>query len=158
MDIVLAVFAIIFLLLWLLWSFAPILPGPPISLLGLLMLELSSYDDFGMQFWLIMIVLTAISMILDYIIPIWGTKKFGGSKAGTRWATGGLIVWLFLGPLGIILGPFVWAIVGELMNNKTGKQAIKSGMGSLLWFALGTGLKFVVTGLMLWYGIAAIIN
>jgi uncharacterized protein YqgC (DUF456 family) len=60
--------------------------------------------------------------------------------------------------LWIILGPFVGAIVGELMNNKTGKQAIKSGMGSLLWFALGTGLKFVVTGLMLWYGIAAIIN
>jgi uncharacterized protein YqgC (DUF456 family) len=58
----------------------------------------------------------------------------------------------------IILGPFVGAIVGELMNNKTGKQAIKSGMGSLLWFALGTWLKFVVTGLMLWYGIAAIIN
>lgn len=158
MDIVLAIFAIIFLLLWLLGSFAPILPGPPISLLGLLMLELSSYDDFGMQFWLIMIVLTAITIVLDYVIPIWGTKKFGGSKAGTRGATGGLIIWLFMGPLWIILGPFVGAIVGELMNNKTGKQAVRSGMGSLMGFALGTGLKFVVTGLMLWYGIAAIIN
>lgn len=158
MDIILAIFAIIFLLLWLIGSFAPILPGPPISLLWLLMIELSSYDDFGMQFWVIMIVLTVITVGLDYIIPIWWTKKFGGSKAGTRWATIGLIIWLFLGPLWIILGPFVGAIVGELMNNKTGRQAIKSGVGSLVWFALNTGLKFVVTWLMLWYGVAAILS
>lgn len=158
MDIVLAVFAIVLLLLWVIGSFAPILPGPPISLLGLLMIEMSKYDTFGTGFWIVLLLLTALSVALDYIIPVWWTKKFGGSKAGTWWATIGLVVWLFAWPVWIIFWPFVWAIIGELLYQRTTTEAIRSGIWSLVWFVLGTGIKLALTGIMLWYGVMAILS
>lgn len=158
MDIVLAIFAIIFLLLWVIWSFAPILPGPPVSLLGLLMIELSKYDTFWAGFWVVMILLTVLTMVLEYIIPIRWTKKFGGSKAGTRWATIGLIVWFFLGPIGIVLWPFIGVVLGELLYQRTTHEAIKSGIWSLVWFVLWTGIKLALTGIMLRYGVMSLLS
>jgi len=70
--------------------------------------------------------------ILDYVVPIWGTKRFGGSKYGTRGATIGLIIGIFLGPAGIIIGPFAGAFVGELLFKDDMKYALKAGFGSLL--------------------------
>lgn len=153
MDVVLSIVALLLIVLGLIGSFLPILPGPPIGLLGLWVLQWTDSVAFSTNFWILMITLTVVSLILDYIVPIWGTKKFGGSKTGTRWATIGLVIGLFFGPIGIIGGPFIGAIVGELMIQRTGKEALKSGIWSLLGFALWTGFKFVVTGLMLWYAI-----
>ena len=73
--------------------------------------------------------------ILDYIVPVWGTKKFGGSKYGTRGATVGLIIGLFLGPLGIIIGPFIGAVVGELIFKDDMKYATQSRVRQPLGFS-----------------------
>lgn len=158
MDVVLAILAIILLLLGLFWSFAPILPWPPVSLIGLVVLELTRYADFGTQFWIVMVLLTAVTIILDYVIPVVGTKKFGGSKIGTRGATIWLIVWLFGWPLGIVIGPFLGAMIGELIIQRSLAEAFHSGLGSLVGFIVSTWLKFVVSWLMLRYGIAAILS
>jgi len=85
--------------------------------------------------------------VLDYIIPAMGTKKFGGSKAGMVGTTLGLIVALvfpILGVFGIIIWPFVGALVGELINKADQKTAIKAAFGSFLGFLTGTFLKFLV--------------
>ena len=90
--------------------------------------------------------------VLDYIVPIWGTKRFGGSKAGVWGSTIGLIVGLFFfPPIGIILGPLIGAIVGESMQGSEFKDSLRAGMGSLLGFLLGTGVKLISSGLMTWY-------
>ncbi len=110
----------------------------------------------------ILIILAAIAVvvtILDYIVPVWGTKKFGGSKYGTRGATVGLIIGLFLGPLGIIIGPLIGAVVGELIFKDDMKYAIKAGFGSLLGFLTGIGLKaccFVCYDILLREGVDSI--
>ena len=83
--------------------------------------------------------------ILDYIVPVWGTKKFGGSKYGTRGATVGLIIGLFLGPVGIIIGPLIGAFVGEMIFKDDMNYAVKAGFGSLLGFLTGIGLKLAAS-------------
>jgi uncharacterized protein len=89
---------------------------------------------------------------LDYIIPAWGTKKFGGSKKGVIGSILGLIIgMIFFGPLGIILGPFVGAVAGELMAGKDNSAALKAGFGSFVGFLTGTLLKLIASGMMMWY-------
>ena len=95
--------------------------------------------------------------VLDYFIPIWGTKKFGGSKAGVIGSGIGLIVGLFFGPLGIILGPFLGALAGELITNQTEiKKALRSATGSFIGFLFGTGLKLVFCGFMAYYFVSEV--
>lgn len=97
-------------------------------------------------------IVTIIVCILDYILPGYFSKVFGGSKAGVTGATIGIFVGLFMGPIGIILGPFLGAMVGEMLNQKrTLDEAFKVGLGSLISFFVGTGLKLVVTGMMMYY-------
>jgi len=129
----------------------PVLPGPPLSYLGLILVHVTRFAQFSNSALITLAAVTVIVTIVDYIVPIWGTKKFGGSKYGTRGATVGLIIGLFLGPAGIIIGPFIGAIVGELIFKDDMKYAIKAGFGSLLGFLTGVGLKLAASFVMTFY-------
>ncbi len=96
--------------------------------------------------------------VLDFYIPIWGTKTFGGTRAGVIGSTIGLLFGFFLfPPFGVIFGPFAGALVGELLNNKADfKTALKSATGSLVGFLLGTGLKLLFAGVMTFYFVVAL--
>jgi len=91
-------------------------------------------------------------------VPIWGTKKFGGSKYGARGATVGLIIGLFFGPPGIIIGPLVGAIVGELIFRDDFNYALKAGFGSLLGFLTGIGLKLAASFVMTYFFIRELVT
>ncbi len=130
----------------------PILPGPPLSFLALLFLQFSRWGDFSTTFLLIMAFVALGVTVLDYIVPVWGTKKTGGTKAGIWGATIGLLLGIFFfPPLGIILGPLVGAITGELIGGATPGRSVRAGLGSLLGFLMGTGLKLIASGLMTFY-------
>ena len=96
MDIFLAVLGTICIVVGLLGSLLPVLPGPPISYAGILLLHFSKYAQYGSRFLILFGALTAIVAVLDYVVPVWGTKKFGGSKYGTWGATIGVLIGLFL--------------------------------------------------------------
>jgi uncharacterized protein YqgC (DUF456 family) len=146
MDYVLILFGLLFVVVGLIGCFIPILPGPPLSWLGVFLLYISENTSFSGKFILIWLIIAAFVTALDYFIPIWGTKKFGGSKMGIRGSIAGLIIGVFFPPIGIILGPFIGAFIGELMNNsQEKKQALKAAFGSFLGFVLGTGLKLFVS-------------
>ena len=90
--------------------------------------------------------------LLDYIIPASGTKKFGGTKSGVYGASIGLIIGLlFLGPLGVLAGPFFGAYVGELLHDNNQKKALKSALGSLIGFLGGVFIKFSVAMIYLYF-------
>lgn len=133
-------------------SFLPALPGPPFSWAGLLLLYLTKAvpDD-----WVILGITLAIAAIvfaLDYIIPVVGTKRFGGSRAGIIGTTIGLLVALIFpifGLFGIIIWPFVGALVGELINKTDSDKAVKAAFGSFIGFLTGTFLKFLVAAIYL---------
>ncbi len=151
-DVLLIILAGILMFVGLAGCILPIIPGPPISFAGLLVLEATEKVDFSGNFLLIMFLLAVAVTALDYIIPIWGTKKFGGTRAGVIGSTIGLIIGLFVfPPFGIIIGPFAGAIVGEMIKKDDFNKAVKSGIGSFIGFLLGTGIKLIVSSLMVYY-------
>ena len=152
MDYFLLVIAIILILVGLLGCILPIIPGPPLSFLGLLILHFTDFAEYTTNFLLILAFIAIIVTVLDYIVPIWGTKKFGGSKAGMWGATIGMIIGIiFLGPLGLILGPLVGAIIGESIKGANNKDAFRSGLGAFLGFLFGVGLKLAASIYITWH-------
>ncbi len=152
MDYVLIGLGAIFIIGGLLGCVLPIIPGPPLSYVGLLLLHFTQKFEFSSRFLIIWAVITAVVYALDYVIPAWGTKKFGGSKRGVWGSIIGLIVGLmFFPPFGLIIGAFVGAVVGELTSGKDSGAALKSGFGSFLGFLTGTILKLITSGMMTWY-------
>ena len=158
MDYFLIGFGIVFIILGLAGGILPILPGPPLSYVGLLFLHFTEKYQFTTNFLIIWGVVTVVVYALDYIVPAWGTKKFGGSKRGVWGSIIGLLLGMFFfPPLGIIVGPFAGAVVAELSGGKDRTAAIKAGFGSFVGFLLGTMMKLIVSGMMAWYFFAEMI-
>lgn len=143
-QILYLIFALILCLVGILGCFVPIIPGPPISWLGLLTIYLATDGVLSGTSLIIYAIVTVVTVILDYVIPSLGVKFFGGTKYGKWGSFIGTIVGLFMLPWGLIVGPFVGAVAGELIGESTGSDALKSGIGSLLGFLCGVLLKFVV--------------
>jgi uncharacterized protein len=156
-DYLLLILGIVFIIIGIIGCLVPILPGPPLSFLGLISLHISRFGHFPNTTLIILGIIAVIVTVLDYIVPVWGTKKFGGSKYGTRGATVGLIIGLFLGPVGIIIGPFIGAFVGELIFKDNMNYAIKASFGSLLGFLAGIGLKLAASFFMTFYFVKELI-
>lgn len=152
MDIFLLILGFIFILLGIIGSFLPVLPGPITGWVGLLLLHQTSSVPINWTFLGITLAVAIFVWGIDYVIPAWGTKKFGGSKYGVRGSIAGLIIGLlFLGPLGIIIGPFIGALIGELIYDSSNfNRALKAAFGSFMGFLLSTGLKFGVSIVFVW--------
>ena len=150
-DVFLAILGAICLLIGTVGCVVPVLPGVILAWCGLLSAYFSHYCDIPTVLLVATGITTAIISVLDNMIPIYLTKKTGGSKAGMWGSTIGLIVGIFVGPWGIVLGPFVGALAGELIHdNRDMKRAIKSASGAFLGFLLGTGLKLFLCGFLIW--------
>jgi len=136
----------------------PFIPGPPLSYIALLSLLAVNENIFTARFLGIWLVVTIVVTILDYYVPIWGTKKFGGSRNGIWGATIGLITGIFFfPPFGMIAGPFLGAFIGELIGGKDTQAALRSGFGSFVGFIAGTVMKLAVSVIMAFYFFRAII-
>ena len=149
-SILLSVGAGILLLVGFLGTFVPVLPGAPLAWGGLLLAYFSPTNTISVKTLIICGIAAVAVSVIDNIFPVLMTKKSGGSKAGTIGATLGLIAGFFLGPVGIIAGPFVGALVGELIHDfaDTGR-ALKAAFGSFLGFLCGTGLKMATVGMFI---------
>jgi hypothetical protein len=154
MDWLLITIGVILLIIGLVGALLPGLPGPPLSYIALVLLQFTTNPPFGEDFMIIMGLIMVAVTLLDYVVPIYGTKKFGGSKQGVRGSTIGLIVGIFVLPVlgivigpfglfGIILGPFIGAYLGEKMSGKDSDAALKSAFGSFIGFIAGTFMKLV---------------
>ena len=145
MDIFLLIIGLLFCIIGLIGSFIPIIPGPITSWMGLLLLHFTSFVPIEIYFLIGSFLIAITVFILDLIIPIIGLKKLGGTKKGLVGATIGLLIGFFLGPIGILTGPFIGALSGELMNNLSYKKAIKASLGTLIGFLAGMAMKFTVS-------------
>lgn len=156
MDVFWLILGILMLLAGLVGCLLPLLPGPPLTYAGLLVLQLREVSPFSTKFLLIWAAIVVVVTVLDYVIPIYGTKKFGGSNAGVWGCTIGLVAGFWLGPFGIIIGPFVGAYIGEWISMRNPDKALRAAIGSFLGFLTGTLLKLVVCGIMTYYFIVSL--
>lgn len=160
--------AIVVIIIGLIGDIIPGIPGTPVSYLALLLLHWTDRISYSPEFLVIMGLICAVITVLDYVVPVWGTKKFGGTKAGTRGSTIGMIVGILvlpmlgivLGPfgiLGILGGPFVGAYIGEKMGGTPDDKAWRSAFGSFIGFLTGTLMKVVYTLVVGYYVIRDVI-
>lgn len=148
MDIVLLILAFFMMLIGLIGCIVPGLPGTPIAYIGLWIAQATDKIHFSWQFLLIWGIVVVIISVLDYVVPAWGTKHYGGTKWGVWGSTIGVFVGLFFGAMGVILGPLVGAVIGELISGKQLNDALKAGWGSFVGILFGTILKLIACGLM----------
>jgi uncharacterized protein len=165
MDIILLMIGIIFIILGLTGCFLPFLPGPHLNYAALVILHFTKYTDFNSAIFIYLGILTLIVQIIDYVVPVWGTKKFGGSNAETRGIMPGLIAGLFflpaIGPFGIITifgGPFIGGFPGEKIACNGSDKAMRAAFGSFVGFLGGTFMKLACAGLISFYFISALIH
>ncbi len=175
LDIVLIVLGSLLILAGLVGCIVPVLPGPPISFAGIVVLHFTSFVSFSATMFIFLAGLAIVATVLDFIVPVWGTKKAGGSKWGVRGAAIGLIIGLLFGgslgqlfipvlaPLaGMIIGPFLGALLGEILYmNKKGVndfgKALVAAIGSFLGLMLGIVIKLAVSSFIAFIFVRAII-
>ena len=149
----------ILILLGLAGSILPIIPGPTLSFIGLLWIALLRQfsPPLTPTLILLMLIITVAITIMDYFIPLIGAKKYGTSKWGIYGSIVGMIIGAFLSPLGMLLGGLIGAVLIEWLVSKKEKQALKAGWGIFIGTILGSILKLVVSGVMAYYFIIAVL-
>lgn len=162
MDIFLIVLWSLLCILAIIGSILPVLPGPLLGYIALILLQLTSGHPFGWIFFVVWGAIIILLNILDYTIPARGTKKFGGTKWGVRGSNIGLVIavlvfpllGIVIGPFGIIwliAGPFLWAYLGEKYGGKEHQHALRSARWSFIGFLTGSVLKLVVSCIIAGY-------
>lgn len=157
MNTFLVILSFVCLILGLIGCVIPALPGVPLSYAGLLVLHFTDSAEFSDAFLWTWAGIAVLTLVMDYLVPAWGTKRFGGSKYGVWGTTIGLVIGLFFGPWGIVLGPFFGALTAELIGGKRSDEALRAAFGSFVGFLLDTLLKVICCALMLYYAIDALV-
>jgi len=169
MEYFLIILGAICILVGVIGSILPGLPGPPLSYLGLLLIHWTRFAQFSFRMLAVWAIIVLIVAVLDYVVPIWGTKQFGGTRAGVRGSTIGLVVGVILLPmmgivlgpfglLGILGGPFIGAWIGEKYAGQDSKKALRAAIGSFIGFLAGTFMKLVVSLILAFFFFRALVQ
>jgi uncharacterized protein YqgC (DUF456 family) len=131
----------------------PILPGPVLTFLGLLLLALLKgfFPPLTPTLMIVMAILTVVVTIGDYMIPLMGAKKYGTSKWGIWGSVAGMAIGLLFSPFGMLLGAVIGAVAVEWLVQKNKEKALKAGWGVIVGSLLGAVLKLGVSGMMVYY-------
>ena len=138
---------IVLLIVGILGTVLPVLPGLLLSLCGLLIYKFGTDAPLSMVYIWIFVFLTAISVVLNYVIPAKTTRKYGGTRWGSIGSIIGTIAGMFLIPVpfGFLIGMFLGVFVGELLHDANDKKkAWNSTKGALIGFLYGTGFNLIV--------------
>ncbi len=157
MQIIALIIAIIFFIAGIIGTAFPIIPGALLIWLGMLIYGfMVNFTNLTTEFYIIQALAALMVQSVDYVAAAIGTKKFGGSKTSTWMAALGLLLGIiFLGIPGIIFGPFLGALAGELIGKVPINKALYSSFGTLLGLLGGFLLKFFIEALMIiWFFIS----
>jgi uncharacterized protein len=165
MDYLLLIISILCILIGIIGCILPVIPGIPISYAGLLILHFTPFAEYKIMTLVWLGIMTVLVLILDYVVPVWGTKKFGGSKYGAWGSAIGLVVGMFfipaIGPFGIITilaGPFFGALIGEKIAGQNTHTAMRAAFGSFIGFLAGTFIKIAASLVIAGFFVSEIIN
>jgi uncharacterized protein YqgC (DUF456 family) len=144
------IFATLLIVVGLAGLILPVLPGSPLVFIGLLLAAWA--EDFQyVGFWTLAAlgVLTLMAYFIDFAATAFGAKRFGATPRAALGATMGLVAGLFLGFIGLIVGPFMGAVAGELLGRRNINEASRAGWGATLGLLIGGALKVALTFVMI---------
>ena len=151
MDVGLIVVAVLCLLVGTAGVFVPVLPGVPLAWAGLLAAFFSRYSELSVAALVFTGIAAVFVSVADNILPSVMTKKSGGSKYGSVGSMVGLVAGFFLGPFGIIFGPFAGALIGEMIYDDSDKKRVFfAALGTFKGFLAGIGLKLLACAVFIW--------
>jgi len=149
MDIALYVLAFALIIGGLIGTVLPTLPGIPMIFGGIwLAAALDSYQHLGVTWVIVLGVLAAIGVAVDFVAATLGARRVGASSLAIWGASVGTFVGMFLGIPGLILGPFVGALIGELVSSKSVLRSAHVSIGTWLGLLFGTLVKLVLSVVM----------
>lgn len=151
--VVLIILGFVCVIIGIIGCLVPGIAGPPFSFLSLILLSIAKrWEPFSTKFLILMAVITVIITGLDYLLPALGAKKFGASRFGFWGAIIGMLLGiLYAPPIGMIIGAFGGAIIGELIRGKQSYEALKAGWGVFVGVMLSLLLKLMASGVMTFY-------
>lgn len=152
MDVFLIIAGSVLLLTGIVGSILPVLPGLPVSWLGLLLLKFTGTYGDNLS-WKTIIwtgVATLVITLIDNFLPVLGTKKYGGGKKVIIGASLGLLFGFAIGPIGIFAGPFIGALIGGLIEGQRFNLSFKQALGTFAGFFIGIVLKLFCGGFLAW--------
>lgn len=157
MDVLIYVFSFLLLVGGIAGCVLPVLPGAPLGYAGLLLLHFTGRADFSTTQLVTWLIIVVVLQIVDFITPLLGSKYTGGSEFGNRGCVAGTLVGMFFLPWGIIVGPFIGAVAGEMLGGSDLPHAIRAGIGTLIGFLFGILVKVVVCFYFLVQGVGVLI-
>lgn len=145
MDFLFFALTILLMILSIIGCIIPAIPGPILAYGALWLFYITDFNELTMNYMLILGAITTVVFFADYFLPPLITKQFGGSKQAAWGSIVGMLVGMFLTPIGIILGMLIGAFVGEYFFAKTGGvNSLTATIGTFLGFIVGTGLKLAL--------------
>lgn len=149
LDIALYILAALLMVGGLAGSVLPVLPGIPMVFGGIwLAAAVDGYRHLGWWWLLIIGAIGTVGVIIDFVAGTLGAKRVGASPRALWGATIGTLIGMFFGIPGLLFGPFIGAIVGELASGNSVLRSAHVGIGTWLGLLLGTLLKLVLSFLM----------
>ena len=129
------------------------LPGAPLIWLGMLLYALiTGFEPFSILFFVLQGVLALAVIGVDYLATALGSKHLGGSKAALWGSMLGLLVGVFFFPIGLLVGPFLGAVLFDLIFTRKPEQAVRAGLGATIGFWLGFPFKLALEVMMIaWF-------
>jgi uncharacterized protein len=152
-DIIIISIGLLLTIIGLIGCIVPAVPGPPLNYIALLLLEWAVPGDIhSLNFYLVLGIITILSIILDYVFPVWAAKKYKASNTGIWGSVIGMILGIvFFPPFGMIAGLLVGAVLGELIAGKKNTEAMKTGMVTFISSLIMIVFKFAISGVMTYY-------
>ena len=147
METALIILAILLSIIGIIGCIIPGLPGHPLNYIAMWCVQWAIHP-FSNTLLIVFGILTVVVFALDYLIPIWTGKKFGATRLGIIGSIFGMILGIFLTPVGMILGMIAGANIGDMVAGRTGAQATKSVIATFMVTLQSVELKFLFGGLM----------
>lgn len=150
MDYLLIALSFLFCLAGIAGCIVPGLPGPPLNYVALWMLQWA-FKPFSLTFLIIWAAVVIIITVLDYMLPVWTARKFGATRQGILGSLAGMILGIFITPVGMIAGLIAGAIIGDLIAGQRLQKAVGSGAATAFGTLLTIGIKLIVSAIMAFY-------
>ena len=145
MDIVCCIIWLVLCIIGIIWSILPWIPGPQLSYIAIFLTQIFMDKPFPRWFIVIRWILIILLTVLDYYLPILGTKKFWWTDRWNRWCIAWMFIWLFAWPIWLIIWPFAWALIGEYLHKNNIQASIKPAFWAFIWFVSWVLLKLITS-------------